>query len=137
MSTSGFPILTKCTPPSLPISSLSFEFRISETYGYETQGGYIRTYALANCLPLFGLWGPQFPALCPNPGFQLLMTSIPSTQKLQNEINFFHISKSKDPNRPSEYFTLLYSIEYKCESKKSKLVEKIIFFINFKYSFLL
>ena len=30
------------------ISSLSFEFRSSETYGYETQRGYIRTSGLFN-----------------------------------------------------------------------------------------
>ena len=26
------------------------------------------------------------------------------------------LSKSQDPDKPSQYFTLLYSIEYKCES---------------------
>ena len=57
-------------------------------------GGYIRIYALTIngfSAPFWPLGTTIYIFLCPKSGFQLLRASIPSIQKLQNEINFFHL----------------------------------------------
>ena len=117
MFTSGVPISTKILLYFFqPISSLSFEVHSYKTYGCETQGStYVHTHGPMD----FWLFWPLGTTIS---GFQLLTASIPSTQKLQNEITFFsslryELSKSQDSDRPSQYFTLVYSIEYKCESQ--------------------
>ena len=139
MSTSGLLISTKILLYFFqPISSLSFEFCSSETYGCETQGGtYIRTHGPMDFWSLFGLWGPQYPVLCCKSGFKLLRVLIPSIQKSQSEVNFFHLEDRKKLSvlRPRQANAILHiirypislqDIEYICESKKLEWADFIL-----------
>ena len=73
------------------------------------------------------IWGPQYPVICPKSDFQLLRGSIPSTQKLENEINFFHlgdtsskrVSTQAGDRNTSHYY---YFLEYKFESNTFLIV---------------
>ena len=91
-----FQLKACCTPSSLYQASVqNFVYLRLMIAKRRWVDRYIGTFTYTHCpmnfWPPFGPWGPQYQVLCPKSCFQLLRASIPSTQQLQNEINFFHL----------------------------------------------